>query len=299
MAAAPAQGALPAPDDPAPRGTELTLSVATGETVRARDDVYSDRIRCDHATVRDGGALGRALRRAARACGRGRVVALAPARLRRGLQDAGLVIEAVMPGYYRGTEACVVAGEALDPGRCAAEDAAAVAAVDALIGDRASSPTPRADRPAVPTERAAPSDAPAIAALITASFDHYPTPSGVPDFVAGEIASGVPFRVVRDEGAVVACASADLQRVALTAELTDCATRPDQRGRGLMQALLGDLMGDLRAMGYPTAYTLARAVEPGMNLAFQRLGFVLRGRMGSSCRIGTGFEDMNVWSRYL
>ena len=52
-------------------------------------------------------------------------------------------------------------------------------------------------------------------------------------------------------------------------------------------------------MGYPTAFTLARASVPGINLAFWRLGFVWRGQMASSCRIGGGIEDMNVWSRPL
>jgi hypothetical protein len=44
---------------------------------------------------------------------------------------------------------------------------------------------------------------------------------------------------------------------------------------------------------------LARARIPGINLAFQRLGFALRGCMPQSCRIGEGLEDMHVWSRAL
>jgi hypothetical protein len=52
-------------------------------------------------------------------------------------------------------------------------------------------------------------------------------------------------------------------------------------------------------MGYPTAFTLARASVPGINLAFHRLDFLFRGRMAASCRIGGGIEDMNVWSRRL
>ena len=56
-------------------------------------------------------------------------------------------------------------------------------------------------------------------------------------------------------------------------------------------------LADLRALGYPTAFTLARAAIPGVNLAFQRLDFQLRGTMPQSCRIGEGIEDMNIWSR--
>ena len=63
--------------------------------------------------------------------------------------------------------------------------------------------------------------------------------------------------------------------------------------------VLADLVGDLRDLNYPTAFTLARAQVPGVNLAFERLGFELRGRMTQSCRIGTDLEDMNVWSQRL
>jgi hypothetical protein len=66
-----------------------------------------------------------------------------------------------------------------------------------------------------------------------------------------------------------------------------------------MQAILLDLMDDLRELKYPTAFTLARARIPGVNLAFHRLGFELCGTMSQSCRIGEGIEDMNVWSRSL
>ena len=66
-----------------------------------------------------------------------------------------------------------------------------------------------------------------------------------------------------------------------------------------MRAILTNLMEDLVEMDYPTAFTLARARIPGVNVAFQRCGFKLRGRMSQSCRIGEGLEDMNVWSRRL
>ena len=183
----------------------------------------------------------------------------------------------------------------LNPERGTPADPGAAAWVDALV-DQAGPPERRSP---VRTERADSRDAPAIAALIAGSFSYYPTPSGVPSYVAKQIREGIPFRMARDGAELVACASADLVPEARTAELTDCATRPDHRGQGLMQALLADLMEDLRQMDYPTAFTLARAKEPGMNLVFRRLGFTWRGRTPRSCRIGDGFEDVNVWSRRL
>jgi putative beta-lysine N-acetyltransferase len=175
-----------------------------------------------------------------------------------------------------------------------------VAAVDAIVqAKRGAAGAVCWAAAGVVTERAVAEDAAVIAELIGGTFDHYPTPSDDPAYIAQAIERGVPFRMVRDGGDVVACACADLVVEARTAELTDCATRPDARGRGYLQAILADLMGDLEALDYPTAFTLARATVPGVNIAFMRLGFALRGRMSQSCRIGTGLEDMNVWSRAL
>lgn len=287
---------LPRPDDPRPRYEPLDLELPGG-SVTARDDAYSLRIRCDHPTCEDGEALGRALLEAAESCGYDRVLVFADGKLRDGLESAGLACEAMMPGFYRGERDCVVAGKALSNERRRLFDCEGVARVQQLLLSKRDEPAKAREQPT--TERASADDAAAIAALVTATFPHYPTPTGVPEYVAKQIAEGVPFRVHRDGGEIVACASADLQRDAQTAELTDCATRPDQRGKGLMQALLSGLMEDLRELRYPTAFTLARAREAGMNLAFQRLGFGYRGLLGGSCRIGDGMEDITVWSRAL
>ena len=286
---------LPSPTDPSPRWAPLTLTLPHGEQAEVRNDGYSDRIRCDHQDVTDGAALGAALIATAREHARGRVMVLARARLRAGLEAAGLYHEATMPGFYSGEDDCVTLAYALDPVRATSSDAEAVAKVDRLVTDK----PPAKPRERVATVRATTRDAEDLARLIAATFEHYPTPSGVPSYIAKLIEEGVPFRFVRKDGEMVACASADLVREAKTAELTDCSTRPDQRGGGFMQFILADLMDDMRAMGYPTAFTLARACIPGVNLAFQRLGFIYNGRMARSCRIGGGIEDMNVWSRRL
>jgi putative beta-lysine N-acetyltransferase len=287
---------LPSPTDPRPRWRIVTLTLPSRERVTLKDDSYSDRIRCDHPQTTDGERLGTALLAAAAERGRGRVVVLAPESLGAGLASAGFYREAIMPGFYEGRLDCHVMGAAPDARRRRPSNTIETRRVDDLL---------RRPRPAgrvheqVPTHRATGEDAPAIARLIADCFEYYPTPSGVPDFIATEIGDGTVFRIVRDGDRVVACASADLVESARTAELTDCATHPDHRGRGLMQFILADLAADLRAMRYPTAFTLSRASVPGINLAFQRLGFAWRGRMIRSCRIGEGLEDMNVWSRKL
>lgn len=220
---------------------------------------------------------------------------LAPHTVAAGLETAGFAEEGRMEGFYAGTRDCHVMGAYPDPSRAELASPEEVARVEAILEKVG----PARVRAEVSTERAGVADAEALAELLGETFAQYPTPSDDPEYVAEAIQSGVPFRMVRVDGEVVACASADLVREALTAELTDCATRPDQRGNGYMQAILTDLMNDLRELEYPTAFTLARARIPGMNIAFQRLGFDLCGTMPQSCRIGEGIEDMNIWSRPL
>ena len=265
-----------------------------GKRLVISDDAYSDRVRCDHPELRDGESVGRTLLMVADALDRSRIVVLAEERLREGLAKTGFEEEATMPGFYEGERDCVVMGLARTRARAGASNPDAVEAVNALVRTKRAEPAP-----AFETRRATVEDAPELAQLLGETFAQYPTPSDDARYVAKQIEEGTPFRVVDGDGEIIACASADLVREAKTAELTDCATRPEARGNGLMRRLLADLMEDLRDMDYPTAFTLARARIPGINIAFARLGFELRGRMDQSCRIGDGLEDMNVWSRAL
>lgn len=282
------------PLDLAPRRVELEDHPG----VFATDDAYSQRLKCEHPQgVEDGAAFGRALLSAAERLTRDRVIALIPEALRVDMAREGFRCEAVMPGFYQGEAPCMIMGHSLDGERDGLGFAQEVEVAD-KIWHRTRSTKSRHPRRA--TTRATEADAQDLAQLLGQTFKHYPTPSHDPDYVLAQINEGTPFRFVRgQDGQIIACASADLNRAARTAELTDCATSPKARGRGLMQSLLLDLMDDLRRMGYPTAFTMARAREPGINVAFKRLGFSWRGRMWQSCRIGEGLEDMNIWSRYL
>lgn len=131
-------------------------------------------------------------------------------------------------------------------------------------------------------------------------FKTYPSPLTYKEYLLSNLHRDAIFRVIRNgQGVVVAAASADLDRQKLSAELTDCATHPDERGRGLMSILLHALEGDLRANGYRCAYTLARAPSYGMNVAFHALGYEFNGRMINNCDIYGDFEDMNLWVKDL
>ncbi|MGD9546028.1 MAG: GNAT family N-acetyltransferase [Candidatus Krumholzibacteriia bacterium] len=147
--------------------------------------------------------------------------------------------------------------------------------------------------------RADPPHAPAIAELMDATFADYPTPIA-PEIIRDQIAEGTHvFRFMVDEtGSVVASASAEIDHPRASAEMTDCATRPDQRGSGHMAYLLHRLARDVkRDLGITDLYTLARADEVGMNCVFGKLGYRWTGRLINNCRMPNGWESMNIWCR--
>lgn len=131
-------------------------------------------------------------------------------------------------------------------------------------------------------------------------FETYPSPLTYKEYLLSNLHREAIFRVIRNgKGQVVAAASADLDPQRLSAELTDCATHPDERGKGLMSILLAALESDLRRLQYVCAYTLARAPSYGMNAAFHALGYEFNGRMINNCDIYGDFEDMNLWVKDL
>lgn len=142
-------------------------------------------------------------------------------------------------------------------------------------------------------------DAPAIADLLQQTFEDYPSP--IEDqLIARQIETqNNAFRVVLDSsGELAAAASAELDHGRAAAEMTDCATRLDYRGHGLMAYLLHRLEHDIaERFAITDLYTIARADEIGMNCVFSKLGYRFTGRLRNNCRMPNGWESMNVWCK--
>lgn len=143
-------------------------------------------------------------------------------------------------------------------------------------------------------------DIPQVALLYSHIFETYPAPLTMPDFLLSTMRRDVVYMVIKDaEGNVVSAASADVDRAHGNAEMTDCATFPTERGKGLMAILLSALELELRQRGIACAYTMARATAPSMNKVFYNLEYEYCGRLINNCDISGGFEDINIWSKRL
>jgi putative beta-lysine N-acetyltransferase len=81
--------------------------------------------------------------------------------------------------------------------------------------------------------------------------------------------------------------------------MTDFATLPEQRGRGLANRLLAELEQVAAAEGIRTAYTIARAYSFGMNITFAKNGYQYAGTLTRNTQISGELESMNVWFKPL
>lgn len=144
---------------------------------------------------------------------------------------------------------------------------------------------------------AEPDDAPALSALLGDMFAGYPIPDD-PGSIRYALASGsVHGRLIfAPNGALAAYASAEFQPGAGSVEITDCATAPAWRGRGLMTHLVARLQEDLAdVFARERAHALARADQPAMPRVFARLGWRCCGRLVNHFRVGDRWVSAQVW----
>jgi putative beta-lysine N-acetyltransferase len=145
------------------------------------------------------------------------------------------------------------------------------------------------------------SDAPAMAQLYDKVFDSYPFPIHDPQFIAESMKEGTVYAAMENEGRFVALASAECEfhQDKLYAEMTDFATLPSERGKGHASTLLSFLEGTIAARGIKTAYTIARAISPGMNITFAKSAYSYGGRLKNNTQIAGRIESMNVWYKSI
>ncbi|MFG0248286.1 MAG: putative beta-lysine N-acetyltransferase [Phycisphaeraceae bacterium JB051] len=131
-------------------------------------------------------------------------------------------------------------------------------------------------------------------------FPTYPFAIDDPAYLLETMKSHVAyFGVWNQDGKLVALASSEMDRGSASAEMTDFATLPEERGKALATVLLHAMEDAMPGYGIKTAYTIARAPSFGMNITFARMGYIFGGQLINNTNIAGGFEDMNVWYKTL
>ncbi len=142
---------------------------------------------------------------------------------------------------------------------------------------------------------AGPEHAGSLAACYETVFDSYPFPITEPDHLLAEMEKGTRFFGVWEGGSLVAASSMEPGGAPGAVEMTDFATLPSFRGRGLATRLLAIMDREAQEAGHRVAFTIARAVSFGMNLAFAARRYDFGGTLVNNTQIAGSIESMNVW----
>jgi putative beta-lysine N-acetyltransferase len=134
-----------------------------------------------------------------------------------------------------------------------------------------------------------------LADLYRTVFSSYPFPVFDETYLCETMATHIHYFGAFDGDRLVAASSAETDPVALNAEMTDFATAPDHRRKGLAVALLWAMEADMKANGFATLYTIARAVSVGISVTFARCGYHFGGTLVNNTQISGRIESMNVW----
>ena len=235
----------------------------------------------------------------AREEGYSKIIAKVPGKARGAFDAAAYHAEAFVPRFYQGTTDVHFMAKYLDEERRQPDAPEQLAEVLAAARNR----RPDSEAPVLDDRYrwrvTEPADAEAMAALYRQVFATYPFPIHDPDYLRRTMADHVVYFGIWDGGELVALASAEMDPGGGNVEMTDFATRPDQRGGGFATFLLARMEEEMARRGLPTAYTIARAVSFGMNITFARRGYRFGGTLTNNTNISGSLESMNVWYKPL
>ena len=229
-----------------------------------------------------------------------KIFAKIPVRASEDFLEAAYEIEANVPNFFGGREDGLFIGKYLAEWRREDETEALADRVLHTSFGKAGDGGRRQPLPADSELREMTvADTSAMAAFYRAVFDTYPFPIFDPAYLEDTMASHIRYFGVLSGGAIRALASSETDPAQKHVEMTDFATTPPERGKGLAAALLGHMEDAMSDEGFLTAYTIARAASFGMNIAFAKGGYTFGGRLTNNTNIGGRLESMNVWFKPL
>lgn len=213
--------------------------------------------------------------------------------------QAGYVEEAAIPRFYNGSEAGIFMGYYLSEARSTETGATALDEILQLALAKTESTIKLLPEGKFVLRQCREEDVEEMATIYKTLFRTYPFPIHDPSFLLKTMQTNVDYFGVEINGKLIALASAEIDRPAQNAEMTDFATLPEWRGHSLAIHLLMRMEEMVARKGIKTAYTIARAISAGMNITFAKLGYSYGGRLKNNTNISGEINSMTVWSKSL
>jgi len=212
----------------------------------------------------------------------------------------GYRIEAAIPLFYQSQDEAVFLGRYLSPDRSELKQPEQIDAYLRLADSHASQQPALVFLPKEAHIRVCtPEDTEEMSVLYKSIFETYPFPIHDSGYIRDTMQSHILYFSVELSGRLIALSSADMSPSSRNVEMTDFATDPAWRGHGLAVCLLARMEQEMVLRNITTAYTIARALSPSMNITFSKMGYHYAGTLVNNTNIAGRIESMNVWYKYL
>ena len=229
--------------------------------------------------------------------GYSKLFAKVPATAYKHFLTRGFIEEALVPAMCKGKCAGIFMSKYLDQARAVPHDSKLIASV--LEAARCNSQQSAKGCNPDDVVQLDADHADELAGIYGRVFESYPFPIYDPDFIRKSMKNNVIFFGIRNNGKLVAAASAEMDKSWGCAEMTDFATLAEHQGTGAASTLLARMEKVVHARGIHTAYTIARAESFGMNIVFAKKGYLFSGTLYNNTQICGRLESMNVWHKRI
>lgn len=215
------------------------------------------------------------------------------------LIQAGFCVEGKIEGFFKGKDALCMSYFIDSKRKVSSDSAQKDMLIDKSLNIQNTYRKSINNTTSYSIRTATPKDTDQIIELFSTVFSTYPSPVYEEDFLKETMNGKVLYKVAVLEGKIIGIASADMDTDNLNAEITDCATYPEHRGKGILSNIIYQLEEELKNMNFITLYSLSRAINPGINMVLSKHNYKYTGRLINNCNICGAFEDMNIWTKNI
>ncbi len=229
-----------------------------------------------------------------------KIFAKVPETMKDDFIEEGYIDEAFIPGFYRDGQGVCFMAFYLSAERAVPGEREKLESIQKLALEKGrDAPATPEKLPGLKTCTCGESDLETMAEIYKTVFPSYPFPITDTGYLLRTMKSNVRYFKAEIDGRTAALSSAEMYPDAGNAEMTDFATLPEFRGKGLALHLLYAMDNAVPELGIHTGYTIARAVSPGMNITFAKAGYKYAGQLVNNTDISGSIESMNVWYKKL
>ncbi len=214
-------------------------------------------------------------------------------------EQNGYIQEVRIPGFFMGREAVLFMSKYFSLKRQQETHGQQISDILALTREKSAKRNTGFTYPQNDITLCTPAEAVEMSKIYKQVFLTYPFPIHDPDYIIETMKTHVQYYAIRESGRMMALASSEMDTANSNVEMTDFATLPQFRGQGASVRLLDHMETEMRQQSMITAYTIARALSPGMNVTFKRMGYHFAGTLTNNTNVSGHIESMNVWHKNL